>query len=198
MEKPLPPRSKPSFVAIDFETANYEPDSACAIGLVRVEKGRIVRRKHYHIRPPRPEFIFTYLHGIGWKDVQNKPSFAGLWPRLKEELAGVQFLAAHNADFDRNVLSACCQAAEVGPPSLPFLCTVHLARRIWSVYPTKLPNVCQYLGIDLNHHEALSDAEACARIVLAACKEGNPDNWMPRHTPIPSIPRLRTRAKSPG
>jgi DNA polymerase-3 subunit epsilon len=31
-----------------------------------------------------------------------------------------------------------------------------------------LPNVCSYLGIPLDHHNAASDAEACARIVLAA------------------------------
>jgi len=28
--------------------------------------------------------------------------------------------------------------------------------------------VCHYLGIDLRHHQADSDAEACARIVMAA------------------------------
>jgi len=28
--------------------------------------------------------------------------------------------------------------------------------------------VCNYLGIDLRHHQADSDAEACARIVMAA------------------------------
>lgn len=31
-----------------------------------------------------------------------------------------------------------------------------------------LPDVCARLGIELNHHDALSDAEACARIAIAA------------------------------
>jgi DNA polymerase-3 subunit epsilon len=31
-----------NFVAIDFETANYQPDSACAVGLVKVVGGEIV------------------------------------------------------------------------------------------------------------------------------------------------------------
>jgi DNA polymerase III epsilon subunit-like protein len=44
-------------------------------------------------------------------------------------------------------------------------------RREWSIYPTKLSDVCQQLGIALNHHEALSDAMACAQIVLAANKK---------------------------
>ena len=43
-------------------------------------------------------------------------------------------------------------------------------RRLGPVYPTKLPDVCRRLGIALRHHDALSDAEACARIVLAACE----------------------------
>jgi len=161
------------FVAIDFETADYLPDSACAVGLVRVERGRIVSRKHYYIRPPRREFVFTYIHGISWEDVRKKPDFAELWPLLREELAGARFLAAHNAGFDQGVLNACCASADVEPPDIPFLCTVRLARRAWSIYPTKLPDVCRRLGISLNHHEALSDAEACARIVLAARKQGS-------------------------
>ena len=46
-----------------------------------------------------------------------------------------------------------------------------MERRAWNLYPTKLPNVCHYLGVDLNHHEALSDAMVCAQIVLAASRE---------------------------
>ena len=51
---------------------------------------------------------------------------------------------------------------------LPFLCTVKLARATWNLYPTKLPDVCRHLGLDLDHHDAASDANACARIVVAA------------------------------
>jgi DNA polymerase-3 subunit epsilon len=53
-------------------------------------------------------------------------------------------------------------------PGLPFVDTVQVARQKWSVYPTKLPDVCRHLKLELNHHEAGSDAEACARIVIAA------------------------------
>ncbi|MFA5187667.1 MAG: exonuclease, partial [Patescibacteria group bacterium] len=38
--------------------------------------------------------------------------------------------------------------------------------------PTKLPDVCRRLKIPLNHHDAASDAEACARIVMAAMQDG--------------------------
>jgi DNA polymerase-3 subunit epsilon len=32
--------------------------------------------------------------------------------------------------------------------------------------------VCRHLGIPLNHHDALSDAEACARIAIEAARAG--------------------------
>jgi DNA polymerase-3 subunit epsilon len=163
-----PAERRDTFVAIDFETADRLSDSACAVGLVRVEGGRLVARRACMIRPPRRYFLFTYVHGITWKDVENEPSFAELWPNLAPLLDGAEFLAAHNASFDRSVLHACCRTAGVAPPSLDFLCTMALARRRWSIRPTRLPDVCQRLGLPLRHHDPLSDAEACARIVIAA------------------------------
>ncbi len=157
-----------AFVAIDFETADPGPDSACAVGLVRVEDGRIARREARLIRPPRPRFTFTWVHGITWEDVACQPAFGGVWPELAAVLDGADFLAAHNARFDRAVLGACCRSAGLAVPPQPFECTVKLAREVWGIRPTKLSDVCRALDIRLNHHEALSDAEACARIVIAA------------------------------
>jgi DNA polymerase-3 subunit epsilon len=162
---------KSPFIAIDFETADYQPDSACAVALVRVEGSRIVSRSQFLIRPPRQKFIFSYLHGITWEMVKGSPTFGELWSEIEPLLADVQFLAAHNAPFDRGVLKVCCAAHGLKQPRLPFLCTVKLARRIWRLFPTKLPHVCDYLGIPLDHHNAASDAEACARIVIAAREE---------------------------
>ncbi len=160
------------FVALDFETADRGRDSACAIGLVRVENGQLTHRSHDLIRPPRSQFEFTHIHGIGWLDVVNAPTFGQLWPNLWAILQGAEFIAAHNATFDRGVLYACCDAHQIQRPQQPFLCTVQLARRVWRLRPTKLPNVCDFLGIELQHHQALSDAEACARIVMAAQTRG--------------------------
>lgn len=163
------------FAAIDFETADHAADSACAIGVVRVERGRIARRLDFFIRPPRAHFVFSYLHGITWGRVCTEPTFGELWPRIQDVIGGAQFLAAHNARFDRKVLQACCRGAGVAAPPQPFVCTVEVARRTWSIFPTQLPRVCGKLGIALKHHEAISDAEACAQIVLAALKSG----WRP-------------------
>jgi DNA polymerase III subunit epsilon len=66
------------FVAIDFETANYSPNSACAIGLVSVENNIITQQQHFLIQPPTTEFIFTYIHGISWQQVSAVPTFQQL------------------------------------------------------------------------------------------------------------------------
>jgi DNA polymerase-3 subunit epsilon len=156
------------FVALDFETADQGRDSACSVALVRVEKGTIVRREHRLIRPPRRTFQFTAIHGIRWSQVAEAPTFGELWPELASCLVGAHFIAAHNASFDASVMRACCDQAGLRPPSQPYLCTVKIARQAWNLRPTKLPDVCRHLGLPLQHHDALSDAEACANIVLAA------------------------------
>jgi DNA polymerase-3 subunit epsilon len=162
----------PAFVAIDFETADYHADSACSLALVRVERNEIVARQSRLIRPPRKQFRFTYLHGISWDDVAFEPEFADIWPELEPILDGASFLVAHNARFDQNVLNTCCRSAGWAPPPHPYLCSVRVARRAWRLPRYRLSDVCGHLGIALNHHVALSDAEAAARIVIAAAMTG--------------------------
>jgi DNA polymerase III subunit epsilon len=134
-----------TFVAIDFETADHGPDSACAVGLVRVSGSTIVKRKYYLVRPTRRSFFFTPVHGITWEHVRRQPTFEVLWPRIRNLLLGANFIASHSV-----------------------VCTMKLARQVWNIRPTSLSIVSRYLGLPINHHHALSDAEACARIVVAA------------------------------
>lgn len=156
------------FAAIDFETANRYRNSACAVGLVTVENGRIIERSTYLIRPPSRIFEFTYIHGIRWEDVKDEPTFGELWPEISRQFQGIDFLAAHNASFDKSVLKACCTTAGIEVPEIPFNCTMKLSRQLWSIYPTKLSDVCRYFSIPLIHHKADSDSEACAQIMIRA------------------------------
>lgn len=164
--------SSRSFVALDFETANSSRDSACSVAIIRVESLEIVSRCYRLIKPPSPHFMFTDIHGITWSDVKNEPTFKELWPELRPLFDGISFIAAHNASFDSSVMKACCSTYGLVPPAPPYLCTVKLARQTWQLKPANLPSVCSYLGLRLQHHNARSDAEACANIVRAAagCK----------------------------
>ncbi len=168
-----------NFTAIDFETANYYRHSACAVGLVRVEAGRIVEKKACLIRPPDRWFKFTHIHGITWEQVKDAPTFRQIWPEIEPMIRQADFLAAHNASFDRSVLMRTCEHYGIAPPPVEFRCTVKLAREVFGIYPTRLPDVCRRLNIRLDaHHHALADALACARIVLHAA-ESAPDALQP-------------------
>jgi len=160
-----------TWAALDFETACEDAGSACAIGIVR-HAGARTRRAHWLIRPPSRWFSFTYIHGISWSDVAKEPTFGELWPELARFTAGAEFIAAHYATFDRGVMRACCAQAGIAMPPVPWLCTVKLGRSAWGVYPTKLPNLAAFLGADLRHHDAMSDASVCAQAVARAIREG--------------------------
>lgn len=162
----------PTFAAIDFETANTDNDSACSIGVAMVRNGRIESLETRLIRPPTRYFQFTHVHGLTWRHVRQAPRFNIVWAEFSAALLNVDFLCAHNASFDSRVLHACCDRYGLAPPAKHFQCTVDLARSQWGIYPTKLPDVCRRLKIPLNHHEAGSDARACAQIVLAAIDRG--------------------------
>ena len=133
------------FLAIDFETANPLSDSACAVGLVRVEDGRVVDRTAYLINPHHADFRFQSIHGISREDVADAPDFRAAWPDIERAFEDVDFVAAHN---------------------------VRLARAVWNLRPTGLNHCARFLCVPLNHHDALSDANACAEIVIAAEIEG--------------------------
>ena len=160
------------FVAIDFETACHAPESACALGLVTAENGRIVRRERFLIRPPEAIFTNSHIHGLTWEDVQEAPDFARLWVEIADRFTDVDYIAAHNARFDSTVLASLCQAYCLAMPAAPFVCTVEVARRVWDLRPTGLKHCARFLCVALDHHEPLSDATACAEIVLAAALDG--------------------------
>jgi DNA polymerase III subunit epsilon len=161
-------------VAIDFETADRSADSACAIGIVSIERGMITGKGFQLIRPPRRNFLFSYIHGITWADVQGESSFIKVWDHFVPYWKDADYFLAHNAPFDRKVLTACCLASGRNPPTVPFICTVKVARWHWTFRPANLPAVCTQLGISLKHHDAASDALAFALIALRAMKEGFP------------------------
>ncbi|MEI8241955.1 MAG: 3'-5' exonuclease [bacterium] len=174
---PRAPAAKPvltgRFAALDFETADYGRDSACALSVVIVEGDRVVDTWTRLIRPPRQGFVFTYLHGISWRDVHDKPTFGELWPEAAKRMEGVDFVAAHNASFDRSVLRACCELSGHKHATSPFLCTVKVARSAWGIFPTTLADVARHLKIPLKHHDAASDALACAQILIRAREKGH-------------------------
>ena len=157
-----------TFTAIDFETAiGYHP---CSVGIVTVENGVIVDEFVTLIKPPKNEYSpFTIrVHGIHPRDTVNAKTFIQLYPEIKKRLQN-RVVVAHNESFDRNVLAKTMALYQLDYQDLNIAsrweCTVKIYKAKGFV-PTKLSDCCCKMNIALNHHEALSDARACAKLYL--------------------------------
>jgi len=161
-----------NFTAIDFETANRDSCSACAIGLVKVRQGCIVRTMYSLLKPPGDYFLpmFIDIHGIDADAVKDAPSFRQLWPKVADFI-GRDKLVAHNYSFDKRVLEDTLDYYGVDAPENKWDCSLAQSRRAWpGLGGHGLDVVAAFLGIALNHHDALDDAKACALIYIAARK----------------------------
>lgn len=158
-----------NFVAIDFETANHYANSACSVGLVRVENLKVTETYYGLIKPPQMVFnpMNIQIHGIRPRDVENEPQFDALWEtKILPFMRGLP-LVAHNASFDMGVLRALISHYDLYQPSIRYACTVTGARKTYNgLQNHRLNTVSEHLGIALNHHQALDDARACAEIMI--------------------------------
>lgn len=166
------------WVAIDFETANERRDSACALGLAVVSGGEVTRTASWLIRPPELRFDWRCIrvHGIRARDVADSPEFGDVWREVAPFLGDGRLLA-HNASFDMAVLRAMLAAYDLETPDLRYACTLAMSRRAWPDLPRhRLDTMCEHCGIELRHHDAASDARACAIVALRAAEHvGAPD-----------------------
>jgi DNA polymerase-3 subunit epsilon len=163
------------FVAIDFETANEDRRSACAVGVTRVADGRIVGSDSWLIRPPELRFapINVSIHGITNAHVKDKPPFPERWLPIWEACAG-RPLVAHNASFDISVLRHVFDWYGMAYPALDYFCTLAIARLKWpGLGSYRLPAVAAHLGIRFTHHDPAEDARAAAEVALRALREAN-------------------------
>jgi DNA polymerase-3 subunit epsilon len=162
------------FTAIDFETANSSPASACSVGLVRVRDGEVVAQAGWLIRPPAGHDDFnewnTKIHGLYAEDVAR----AATWEEQIDQLcafAGADVLVAHSAKFDLTVLSRACEVTGVEVPPYRSLCSLAVARKTYELDSYRLPKAAAAAGFgDFPHHDALADARACAQIIIDAAR----------------------------
>ena len=157
------------FAAIDFETANNERSSVCSVGIVIVRNGEIVD-SFYSLIQPEPNYYnywCSQVHGLCREDTEDAPIFPDVWAQIEPLIEGLP-LVAHNRPFDESCLKAVFRCYQMDYPDYRFLCTCVASRRAFPKAPNhQLHTVAALCGYDLrNHHHALADAEACARIAL--------------------------------
>lgn len=162
------------FTAIDFETANSHPSSACSVGLVKVRDGLVVDRAMWFIQPPTAHADFMpfniKIHGITPEMVADAPFWEEQLDTLRE-FVGEDILIAHNASFDMGVIRSACAETVSPTPRFTYMCSVQVSRKTYDISSHRLPLAAAAAGFgEFSHHEALADAEACAAIVIDAAR----------------------------
>jgi len=159
-----------TFTAIDFELATSEYNSVCAVGLVSVVNGKIVNEFYSLVQPPNNKYMWqtTRVHGIKAKDTMHAPTFGELFPEILPLLYG-QLMVAHNEELDRKVLKRTMQHyglvyEDLGLPET-WECTSKIYKQ-QGFEKTKLSLVCDIMGVELDPHDALSDARASALLYM--------------------------------
>ncbi len=180
--------SSQSFVAIDFETATKNYNSACSIGLVifnkdtGLNKYTITDELYFLIQPPNNEFNQDNIniHKITPADTINTPTFDVIWEKIKHFFNGDYIVIAQNANFDMSVLKACLQHYNLDT-YLPFTYwdSISIATYIVPHDVKKgLASLTVYFELSLSqHHNALCDAKACAEICIICFEKMNTDSY---------------------
>ena len=168
-----------NFTALDFETANSSRASACAIGLVKIKDGKEIGRISEIFNPPEGFDYFdawnVMIHGITEKQVKNKKRFGEIWSDFREFI-GDDIVVAHNASFDLSVLRHTLKESSIGWPNLNYLCSMTLAKPVFSLTSYSLPIVAKSAGVKFDedsHHDAAYDAYVSAQIVLKIAETRN-------------------------
>lgn len=192
-DKPMPvlavaPEMKGVFVAVDVETANSEVSSICQIGLAKFEDGTLVDEWSVLI-DPETAFSKTNIkiHGITEDDVQGALKFADVYETLCKWLNS-NIVASH-MPFDNRALNGAVEKYGLPPFECQWIDTAQVVRNAWDEYSQKgygLANICNVIGYEFAHHNALEDAKACGHVLLAAIdKTGKPVNeWLKKERKV--------------
>lgn len=157
-----------NFIALDFETANYEPTSICQVGLA-VFEDNVLTKTYSQLIKPTPYYFapsHTAVHGLSYADVIDKKYFPDYWDNLYEILNN-NYIVAHNAHFDLRILYKTLTYFKLPMPNIKFACTYILSTQLIKIQRYNLKSVAQHFGIEeFNHHNALDDAITAGYILL--------------------------------
>lgn len=149
-----------TFTALDFETACGPRWSICQVGLVRYEHGLPADEISLLVQPPGNTYWdrFSGIHGLCGHDTRDAPDFSAIWPQILPLIEG-QTVVAHNGAFDFSCLSQTLDYYALPYPDFTPQCT-------YRIYRKGLASLCAEQRIPLDHHDALSDARACATLYM--------------------------------
>jgi len=169
------------FIAVDFETANNNLNSACSLGLAAVRNLEIVDTAYFLIKPASLHFsaVNIKIHGITPDRVKDAPPFPEIWKEAQRFFAN-NIIVAHNARFDMSVLKCCLIENGLDIPWFNYLCSIQISdcACMGEGVGASLKDRARYFGIPMgDHHNALSDAKTCAQLVIRSVKETGSDTF---------------------
>jgi DNA polymerase III subunit epsilon len=150
------------FAIVDVETTGGHPvfHRVIEIGILRVEKGEVVRTYKTLVNPeqPIPEWI-TNITGLRDEDVKDAPTFEEIKDEVLEMFEDAVFVA-HNASFDYSFLRGEFARFDTAF-NLDSLCTVRLSRTLFPGFRRhNLTEIIERFNFDCtNRHRAFDDAK---------------------------------------
>lgn len=190
------------FVAIDVETANPDLASICQIGIVKFKNKEIVVEWSSLINPEDDFSGFNIgIHGISENDVKGAPKFPEIAGEIKNMLTGM--VTVSHTHFDRVSVGRALEKHGIDQIATKWLDSAKVARRVWDVCAWRgygLRSICDILGYEFRHHDALEDARACGHVMIAACEKSGfgVDEWLlradlPISSPRPDRPAISAK-----
>ena len=157
---------KYNFTFVDVETPNFSNSAISSIALIHMTSDGEIINKYTYVNPEQHFDQFNIeLTGITPNMVKDAPTFDVVWNEYKQYFEN-SIIVAHNARFDLGVLHKCFHTYGITPPSMNYMCTVDLSKKHIVSINHKLNTLCQLLDIDLKHHQADSDTNACMQIFM--------------------------------
>lgn len=172
------------FAALDVETANSDMASICQVGIAVYEQGMLTREWKTLVDPLDSfDGINTSIHGIDARAVIGAPTFSDITTTIAEVI-GMRIVVSHT-HFDRVSMNRAFAKSRLASPEWIWLDSARVARRAWEEFARGgygLKPVCNSIGYEFAHHDALEDAKASAQILLAAAAKTGLDvnGWLDR------------------
>ena len=154
------------FVAIDFEFQYFNRyDTPCSVGMVKVIDGVVIGKYYSLIHQPILDEQLAPNNSITPAMLAEAPAYGKVYRDMVDFIDGLP-LVAHNASTERKILEETPY-----PSTLPRLANMPFIDTCTSTGQRGLADLCKEYDIPLNHHNALSDAEATAELYLKLCGE---------------------------
>ena len=171
-------KNKINFAAIDFECATGKRFSACSVAIVQVRSAEIVETWSTLIKPPNNYYsqMCIDVHGMTPQDTVYSKPFPLIYPDIKKRINN-RPVVAHNSKYDRAVFDQSKEYYNINDDlvlSEKWYCTCRLYKYQLKEPTAKLNELCKKYKIELQHHDALSDTIACAKLFI---------NYLEKHVP---------------